>query len=177
MEQKQSQSKEKAKIAELPVKAEELPQPASVEYLAGHLAGSGTPDDILQRQAELLGNRRLDCQQRQQMAAEIGRVQGNKQLQRVMLQIETPPETGSISRFSPPTIQRDLPNKSEPVSESSGPSTTPRTRDEQRQEIRGSDDPVEAAQASERARLSEWALENWIRGERNLRVTVPAQVN
>jgi len=51
MEQKQSQSKGKAKIVEPSVRAEELPQPASAEYLAGHRAISGMPDDILQRQA------------------------------------------------------------------------------------------------------------------------------
>ena len=175
MEQKQSQSKEKANKVEPPVKVEEQPQPASAELLPGILAGSGTPDDILQRQCELLGDRRLDCQQRQKMAAQIGRVQGNKQLQRLMLKIETRPGAGSISTFSPPSIQRDLPNKSEPVSSATGPGTAPQTREERREGIRESDDPVEAAQASERARLSEWALENWIRGERNLRVTVPAE--
>jgi hypothetical protein len=176
MEQKQGKSKDKPKKIEPPRKAEEVAQEAPAELTPGLVGGRGAPDDILQRQADLLGNRQIDSKKRQQLAAEIGQVQGNQQLQRVMLQIDQDRIARQVVHFDPPGVQRNIPSKGAPVSAPPGGGLrTPSRRAERTEEARGGDDPVEAAQEAERARLRQWAVENWVRSQANLRVTVPPE--
>lgn len=176
MEQKQGKSKEQTKRIEPPRKDEETSQEASAELMPGLVGDCGGPDDIVQRQADLLGDRQIDSKKRQQLASEIGRVQGNQQLQRVMLQIEHADLAPHVAHFSPPSVQRDVPSKGAPVGAPPRVGeTVPTTREERAEAAGGDRARVEAAEDGERARLSQWATENWIRSQANMCVTVPPE--
>lgn len=85
-------------------------KPTVTEELTDEVAGlaqlRGSPvaavgDGTIQTQAAWLGNPRLQNTQRQALAAQIGRVQGNKHLQRVVASLKlgdkTEQETGQVT--------------------------------------------------------------------------------
>ena len=99
-------------VPEIPLEPEKEPS-----RLPGPLAGLiGSSDDPgLNAQAARLGDRRFSPAQRQAMARQIGRLQGNRHLQRVLAELSPPAavtgRAGLPQIEPPPTIRRGAPGR------------------------------------------------------------------
>lgn len=109
----ETKSNERSRPRVKPAVVEELTNDLAslAQLLGGPIAAVG--DGTIQAQAALLGDPRLRTVQRQALAAQTGRIQGNRHLQRVTAAIKVTQDPGSIASTGTRGSGSTIPFKSE----------------------------------------------------------------